>query len=199
MARRRQRVRLQDGLRLDLNSLVRQELVHPGSKRNGTIRWAYRNSNNEIASGRITADTTDGRRGRLRLELGELDQWIELVALARHYGGQQWYFLCPQTGRRASVLWKPPGARSFACRQAWGRQVAYGSQFQSPYRRASSAAQDIQRRLREEPYIPLVGDELPPRPKGMHRRTYDKIVRRHEAYKTIMDQDLIAALARMMR
>jgi hypothetical protein len=40
---------------------------------------------------------------------------------------------------------------------------------------------------------------LPPRPKGMHRRTYEKTARRYEAYKTIMDQDLIAALARMMR
>jgi len=48
MARWRQRVRLQDGLRLDLNALVRQELVHPGSKRNGTIRWAYRDSSNEM-------------------------------------------------------------------------------------------------------------------------------------------------------
>ena len=48
-------------------------------------------------------------------------------------------------------------------------------------------------------HIPLVGDELPPRPKGMHRRTYEKIVRRYEAYKMVMDQDLIAALARMMR
>ena len=79
------------------------------------------------------------------------------------------------------------------------QEVRYPSQFQSPYHRASSAVQDIQRRLCKEPYIPLVGDELPPRPKGMHRRTYEKTVRRYEAYKTITDQDLIAALARMMR
>ena len=79
------------------------------------------------------------------------------------------------------------------------QEVRYPSQFQSPYHRASSAVQDIQRRLCKEPYIPLVGDELPPRPKGMHRRTYEKTARRYEAYKTIMDQDLIVTLARMMR
>ena len=39
--------------------------------------------------------TTDGRRGWICLELGDLDQWIELIALPRHYGGRQWYFLCP--------------------------------------------------------------------------------------------------------
>ena len=55
------------------------------------------------------------------------------------------------------------------------------------------------RKAPAEPYIPLVGDELPSRHKGMHRRTYEKIIKRYEAYKTITDQDLIAALARMMR
>jgi hypothetical protein len=199
MARWRRRVRLEDGLKLDLNRLVRQGLMRPHAKQIGTIRWAHRHSDQEVASGRFTAEMTHERHERLRIELGDLDQWIELIAVPRHYGGQQWYFLCPRTARRASVLWKPRGAQSFACRQAWGRQVAYGSQFLSPYRRASSAVQDIQRRLCKEPYIPLVGDELPSRHKGMHRRTYEKIIKRYEAYKTIMDQDLIAALARLMR
>jgi hypothetical protein len=193
MARWRQRVRLEDGLKLDLDHLIRQGLVRSGAKRTATLRWACRNSDEEIASGRITADMTKERRERLRIELGDLDQWIDLVAVARHFGGRQWYFLCPRTERRASVLWKPPGARSFACRQAWGRQVAYGSQFLPPYRRASSAAQDIQYRLGEEE------DVLPSRPKGMHRRTYEKIMKRYEAYETIIDQYLIAALARLIR
>jgi hypothetical protein len=36
-------------------------------------------------------------------------------------------------------------------------------------------------------------------PKECIAGMYEKTVRRFEAYKTIMDQDLIAALARMMR
>jgi Family of unknown function (DUF5681) len=193
MARRRQRVRLQDGLKLDLNRLIRQHVMRPGANQLSTIRWSYRHTDKEIASGRITAEMTQELRGRFRIELGDLDQWIELVAVARPYGGRQWYFLCPRTERRASVLWKPPGARSFACRQAWGRQVAYGSQFQSPYQRASSAAQGIRYRLGEKE------DVSPPRPKGMHRRTYEKIMRRYEAHETVIYQDLVAALGRLMR
>jgi len=50
------------------------------------------------------------------------------------------YCICPRTARRISALWKPPGSRSFAGRQAWGRQVAYGSQFETPRDRALSAA-----------------------------------------------------------
>ena len=198
MARRRQRVRLQDGLRLDLNSLVRQELVHPGSKRNGTIRWAYCNSNNEIASGRITADTTDERRGWLRLELGELDQRIELVALARHYGGRQWY-LPLSADRAASVgaveaargaIFRVPSGLGPASRLRVPVSIPVSSRLIGGTGHPMSAWGGI---------IPLVGDELPPRPKGMHRRTYEKIMKRYEAYKTTMDQDLILALARLMR
>src|SRR6476660_6185116 len=98
MARSRQRVRLEGGLRLDINRIVGTQ---PGSK------------------------TRTAVRGWMRVKSGSLDQRIELVSLARHYGGRQWYFLCPRTGWRVSVLWQPPGAGYFASGQSWGRQVAY--------------------------------------------------------------------------
>ena len=154
-------------------------------------------SNSEIASGRITADTTDERRGRLRLELGELDQRIELIAVARHYGGRQWYFVCPQTGRRASVLWKPPGARAFASRQAWGRQVAYASQFKTGYDRACSAAWAIKYRLGGADYSDFAG-ELPPKPRGMHWRTYEKETSRLETYENACNFYLLRYIARLL-
>jgi hypothetical protein len=120
-----------------LNKLIRQKLVRPGSKTGAGIRWSYRYSGEEIVSGTITADMTGDQRGWFRLQLGNLDQWFELQAAPRHLGGRQWYFLCPVKDRIASVLWKPPGANRFCSRQTWGRQVAYGSQFESPHDRAS--------------------------------------------------------------
>ena len=39
-----------------------------------------------------------------------LDQRIHLIARPRHFGGRQWYFICPYMNRRVSVLWKPTGA-----------------------------------------------------------------------------------------
>ena len=85
----------------------------------------------QIAWGIITADMSgaNGPHGWFRIQIGSLDQLIILVARPRHFGGHQWYFVCPYTKRHASVLWMPPGARDFACRQKWGRQVAYNSQF----------------------------------------------------------------------
>jgi len=165
MARWRQRVRLEDGLKLDLNRLVQQGFASPGKMRSSTIRWSYRYTDEEVASGRLLADLTGERRGWLRLELGALDQWIDLEGARRHFGGCQWYFLCPTTGRRASVLWKPPGATRFASRQAWPRQVAYGSQFQTPHDRALSGVQNVLDRLGGKDFL-SVDDGVPPKPKG---------------------------------
>jgi hypothetical protein len=82
MARSRQRVRLEAGLKLDINQLLRRGRNQPGSK----------------------ADLSSRVRGWMRVKSGSLDQTIELVSLARPYGGRQWYFLCPRTGRQASAL-----------------------------------------------------------------------------------------------
>ncbi len=182
MSRGRQRVRLEDGLKLDLNLLIQWGVARPGAKCNSTIRWSYRRTDHEIAAGRLTADLTGVQQGWLRLELGALDQWIDLEPAARHFGGRQWYFICPVTGRRASVLWKPPGAPRFASRQAWGRQVAYGSQFQPAYVRADSRFQEILHRLGGSQFRSVDGS-IPPKPKGMHWRTYEAELDRCEAYR----------------
>jgi hypothetical protein len=108
MARRRERVRLEDGLKLDLNRLVRQNLIRVGAAWGSTIQWSLRYSGEVTASGRVSADMTGDRRGWLRIELGVLDQRIELISVPRHFGGRQWFFVCPFTGRRACVLWNPP-------------------------------------------------------------------------------------------
>jgi hypothetical protein len=38
---------------------------------------------------------TGDQRGWFHLQLGNLGQWFELQAETRHFGGRQWYFLCP--------------------------------------------------------------------------------------------------------
>jgi hypothetical protein len=199
MPRPLQRIRLEGGLKLDLNRLIRQNLVRPGAAWGSTINWSYRYSGEKIASGRVTADMTAERSGWLRLELGGLEQWISLDSAARHFGGHQWYFVCPRTARRVSTLWKPPGARSFASRHAWGRQVAYGSQFESPHERALSAAQDIRYRLGGKDFVSIIDGVPPPKPKWMRWRTYDKIIGRCDAYEATVNRQTAALLDRLKR
>jgi len=185
MARLRERIPLEDGLKLDLNLLLRQRIMRSGPVICASISWE-RYSSEPIASGSLIMCLFGASRGWVRLDLGSVEQSIDLVAAPRHFGGQQWYFVCPGLGRRASVLWMPPGASLFACRQAWGRRIAYRSQFNAPSRRALFRAQDIRYRLGGGDFIAL-DDFPPPKPKGMHRRTYEAQLKSLEAYEMQCD------------
>jgi hypothetical protein len=127
MPRPRHRVCLQDGLKLDLNQLARQGFIKFGADIGArAVSWSdsYRRG---IARAVIFADMRDCSRTWFRIAMGGFLQQITLVSRPRHFGGRQWFFLCPATGRLATVLWMPPGASKFCSRQTWGRQVAYHS------------------------------------------------------------------------
>jgi hypothetical protein len=189
MSRSRQRVCLEAGLKLDINRLIRQGAMRPGA-RSGPFRisWTNNYTDEVIAGGLITADTEGLYQGWFRIQLGSLDQWIDLIPHPRHFGGRQWYFECPVTHRRSSVLWMPSGAERFCSRQTWKRQVAYASQFLDPDNRAHRGKAKIKARL--------IGDcdpdewDLPPKPKWMRWPTYDRYVERFDKYQAILDEGL---------
>jgi hypothetical protein len=88
VARSRQRICLQEGLKLDINLLIRRGLIARGSATSPhAIRWV--NSDGEvIASGWISADMRGDVEGSFHIQIGALDQAITLVTLPRHYGGR---------------------------------------------------------------------------------------------------------------
>jgi hypothetical protein len=193
MPRPRQRVCLQDGLKLDLNRLARQGFVRPGFNIGlRGIRWTH-SYWGEIASGTISADMSCRDGGWLRIQLGSLDQNVALVPRPRHFGGSQWYFLCPVKSRLISVLWKPDGATRFCSRQTWGLQVAYRSQFNDATDRAHAGKERIKSRLIGN----LDPDEwdLPPKPKWMRWSTYNRYVERYDHYEEVLDYGCAALVA----
>jgi hypothetical protein len=195
MSRSRQRVCLQDGLKLDLNQLSRTGLIKLGSNIGPRgIRWS--NSYwGEIASGIISGDTSGQHEGWLRIQLGNLDQWMTLEPRPRPFGGRQWYFICPVKNRPASVLWKPPGAARFCSRQTWGRQVAYHSQFIGDTDRAHNGKARIKGRL--------IGNndpdewDFPPKPKWMRWTTYNRLEARFDRYEAALDYGCAALVAKL--
>lgn len=197
MPRPRQRTCLEHGLKLDLNKLARQGLVRRGA-RSGPflIRWSWTYTGDEIASGLITANMEREYEGWLRIQIGELVQTIILVPRPRHFGGHQWYFVCPVTNRYCSVVWMPPGASRFCSRQTWRRQVAYASQFADPDNRAHIVKAKIKSRLIAD----LDPDEwdLPPKPEWMRWGTYDRYVERYDAYEAILDDGISKLLAKFL-
>jgi hypothetical protein len=198
MPRPCQRARLENGLKLDINRLVRRGFIKPGAA-SGPIRikWTDSYFDEEIASGVITADLADPHSGWLRIQIGQLDQRIILMARPRHFGGRQWFFLCPHLHRRAMVLWMPPGAHTFACRQRWGRQVAYASQFLDRDNRAHRGQAKIKSRLCS------IGDfdpeewDFPPKPKWMRRRTYNRAEAKFDRYEAILNEGVVELAAKL--
>jgi hypothetical protein len=195
MPRARQRATLEQGLKLDLNRLIRQGAVRPGAKSGPfSIQWTNTWSGEEVASGIVTANL-EGAEAGFRIQIESLDQRISLTTQPRPFGGLQWYFRCPITQRRCSMLWMPPGANRFCSRQAWRGQVAYASQFESPGDRAERARAKIKARL--------IGNndpddwDLPPKPKWMRWRTYKQHVQRFESYEDVIEEDMFRQLIRL--
>jgi hypothetical protein len=136
--------------------------------------------------------------GWLRIQLDErLDQTITLVPKPRHFGGYQWYFVCPAMNRYSSVLWMPPGAERFCSRQEWESKVAYASQFADPVNRAHIGKAKIKSKLIAD----LDPDEwdLPPKPKWMRWSTYNRYVERYDAYEEILNYGIAELAAKLLK
>ena len=194
MPKARTRICLEHGLKLDLNRLLRQRSVRSG-ERTGPQYIQWQCGREIIAYGSITANMEGSSQGSLVLQLGDLQQTLALRAMPRHFGGRQWYFVCPRTDSPASVLWKPPGARQFASRRCWGRQVAYASQFETPLDRALRAKAKIKTRLVADPGLDEC--DFPAKPKWMRWRTYERYVEKHDHYEAIIDQQFWRVAARL--
>ena len=196
MGRSRQRACLQDGLKLDLNNMARRGFVRPGALTGPIgINWTH-GYWGRVASGLLWADMTGDWEGSFRVQLGDLDQRIMLIARPRNFGGHQWYFMCPQMNRRASVLWRPPGATRFGSRQVWPRRVAYASQYRSPTDRAWAGKSRIKAKLIAD-QDPDAWD-VPPKPKGMRWATYNRYVEQDDHYEDLLDREIAWATSMLL-
>ena len=200
MPRPRQRARLESGLKLDINWLARRGFIKPGAATGAVgIQWTNNYSGEEIASGTIAADMSGCRVGKLRIQIGRLDQQINLVARPRYFGGRQWFFVCPHLNRLTTVLWMPPGANYFARRQRWGRQVAYASQFMTSTDRAHRGKAKINSKLCGIGGFKPEEWDFPPKPKWMRWKTYNCAEEKFNRFDSILDEGVVELMARLLR
>lgn len=105
---------------------------------------------------------------------GETETVREPVAVERtacNYGGMRAWFACPGCGRRCAALYLPPGATRFRCRTC--HNLAHGTQQMDAHDRHMHRIRVIERRLGAEgEYSPF---RVPPKLKGMHWRTYQRL------------------------
>jgi hypothetical protein len=110
-----------------------------------------------------------------------------------HLGGERPWFNCivctsgKPCGRRAAKLYRV--GHLFACRHCWG--LVYASQQEIPVRRAMRRARKIKMRLggSDDPLEPL-----PQKPRGMHRRTYERLRAQADAADAEADALLVGSM-----
>jgi hypothetical protein len=111
----------------------------------------------------------------------------EHIALARtpcNFGGSRPWFLCPRCAARIAVLYMRGGR--FACRQC--QRVAYASQSDDVCGRAWRRQAKLEARLGRHWQ----------RPKGMHRRTHERLLEGIFECEQTRDDMLAAYLSRVM-
>ena len=102
-----------------------------------------------------------------------VEQDIYITRTPCHFGGSRPWFICPICHRRVGVL--VCAGRLFACRQC--HHLPYACQMESRSDRASRRIRKIQKRLGNPEWENVI-DYWFPKPKGMHWRTYNRIVAR---------------------
>jgi hypothetical protein len=109
-----------------------------------------------------------------------VQQRVPISSTACHLGGVRPWFVCSVycdgrfCGRRTAILYG--AGELFACRRCYG--LSYASQQQTPRHRGLEQARKIRMRLSGSPDLL---DPFPARPKGMHRRTFERLRARGEA------------------
>src|SRR5258705_8153931 len=85
MARQRERVCLEQGLKLDLVQLARRGFIQFGENVGPrSIQWTDGTSGGVIASGVITADMSGSDFGWLQINMENFQQCVELILMPRH-------------------------------------------------------------------------------------------------------------------
>ena len=161
---------------LDVRRLQRDGLLTPGR----AFGWNWSRNCETIAS--IQMRTEEDRVILKYRSRSNGDEWkameypVYLEWTGCNLGGRRAWFICPAQGcgRRVAILY---GGRLFACRHC--HKLNYDSQRESLGNRAMRRADTIRDRLGWQP-----GIANPPgdKPKGMHWRTYLRLMNEYHAF-----------------
>jgi hypothetical protein len=150
--------------------------------------WGWWNSRSEqtawilVVGGRdaITLEYNYRRTGE---EWQQVTESVPLEWTPCYFGGSRPWFRCPGVvngvpcGRRVAILYG--AGRYFLCRHCY--DLRYETQYEDEAGRLRIRAQKIHQRLGGDGNLSM---GFPPRPKGVHRRTYERLRREGELADT---------------
>jgi hypothetical protein len=165
---------------LDVNRLHREGCLRAGWMGG----WQWITNSEKVAWINLRAEQ-DRLHLTYRVRIGggdweDIAESVRIVRVASQYGGTRPYFVCPGVvngiacGRRVVKLYAE--SRYFLCRHCY--RLANASQSESAYDRTLRRANKIRQRLGGEAGMAAA---FPPKPKGMWRRTYERL--REQAFE----------------
>ena len=125
----------------------------------------------------------------------EIAYSVSLMTTRPHFGGLRWWFICPARGQLCAKLFLPNGGRRFLSREAY--RLGYGCQRETRADRLERRARKLKRALGSDGEY---GSPIPPKPNGMHWRTYEQKAAQLAAYESAADEAwLLGMPARLLR
>jgi hypothetical protein len=171
---------------LDIRDMRRQGALRIGAK--GILAFVYQGKDwgriaFEVHADYLELDYYIGKRGEDKCEA--VNQHIRFDIRDQPFGGTRKYFLCPDCNGRCLVLY---GERLFICRECL--DLAYASQNEGAMDRKRRKARKLRKQLggSENLFSPF-----PPKPKGMHWRTYIRL----REQNTALEEQIFGNLAKL--
>lgn len=185
--------RIEDFRRIDIRRWSRENLLVPG--------YSFECCWPQNARGLSPSINVRVEKGRVLLAYRHRSAGSEWVAenyaitidwTPCHFGGSRAWFLCPAPlcGRRVAILY---GAAIFSCRHCL--RLTYASQLNDLRDPTSSKADKIRRRLG---LGPGVFNELGDKPKGMHQRTYERLIAEHSRLYELAVEEVEGLIERLV-
>ena len=182
---------------LDANKLNKAGVLSCGYR--GGWRWSYDDGTEATIRLRMEDDRLV-LSYRCRINNGawqDVDQPVPITWSPCRYGGRRPYFTCPGVvngvpcGKRVVKL--HGAGRYFLCRGCHG--LSYRSQQERGMDRALGKANKVRMRLGGEPGM---SNAFPDKPKGMHWRTYGRLVQEVADAEVAADQHWVLAAERLL-
>jgi hypothetical protein len=154
---------------LDISVLRRNAYFNHKGLAKFSRSWKW--PNGDITKATLDVRMDDEKYGphlMLRIDGGQ-EQLIFLERTQPNFGGERLWFIC-LTGKRCRKLYLAHGTTHVLCREAL--HLSYESQYRDHVWRLNERARQLRARLGVVDRSPT----LPGKPKGMWRRTYQKLV-----------------------
>lgn len=194
MSRYKEKSAVEDYLAFDVRALHRAGVFMTGWSGN----WQWLRNGEKVAAIGVRVESLAGLRlnyevtseGRTEAK----DYVVPVTWTACHLGGKRPWFGCPKCGRRVALLF---GAAVFACRHCW--HLNYASQQSSKRDRAFEHSWKLRHSLGMVVGMYDCPAEDLPRPKGMHRRTFNRKISQLQQVEARALADSDAVLANIER